>query len=90
MYAHGSASTQGTSGLSREALRVYPSADGGRTFGRPAERVAMNRGYLFGIGNSVVLSDGRWLAVFGDLKAYWDAADSDIRTGRPLPPPPEP
>src|SRR5206468_12654449 len=38
IYAHGSATTSGTTGLRRTTLSLYTSSDGGRTFGRPAER----------------------------------------------------
>jgi hypothetical protein len=91
IYVHGVASLDGISHLTRDALKLYVSADGGRTFGRPAERASFGRGFIFGVGNSVVLSDGRWLAVFGELKAYWDAADSSISSrSSAFPPPPEP
>lgn len=92
IYAHGVATARGTTGVRREALELYASADGGRTFDRPAERLALNRRYIFGVGNSVVLSDGRWLAVFGELKAYYDGPDSDagaFEAAFPSPPEPE-
>src|SRR5205823_2559571 len=91
IYLHGAAGTQSTTGLSRETLRLYASADGGRTFGRATERVAMNRRTIFGMGNSVVLSDGRWLAVFGEIKAYFETADSNVGDFEAVvAPPPEP
>src|SRR5207245_2378087 len=51
-----------------------------------------NRHTIFGMGNSVVLSDGRWLAVFGEIKAYYETPDSDTGSfdaAVPVPPEPE-
>src|SRR5262249_10396884 len=87
---HGEVPAPGPTSLSRSALRLYTSVDGGRTFDRPAERVSLNRHYIFGTGNSVILSDGRWLAVFGEVKTYFESPESQIATGNVFPAPPEP
>jgi hypothetical protein len=78
VYVHGDAFTYGTAGTLRNALELYASSDGGRTFGRHAQRVSMARGYIYGMGNSVVLSDGRWLTVAGELNSYWEQSDSNV------------
>lgn len=90
VYVHGVADMDSTSGFWRSTLQLYASADGGRTFGRPAERASLNRQYIFPMGNSVVLSDGRWVGVFGELKGYWQGADGNARVGTLFQPPPEP
>jgi hypothetical protein len=68
VYVHGAASPAATDGARLSAVRLYASVDGGRTFGRPAERVSPEPRAVFPMGSSVVLSDGRWVAVFGELK----------------------
>jgi hypothetical protein len=90
IYIHGATLTHSTSGLFREALQLFASGNGGKTFGRPAEVVALGREYIFGPGNSVVLSDGRWVAAFGNIKAYFESADNNVPTGMFFPAPPEP
>ncbi len=88
-YVHGTATPEATSDTPLSAVRLYVSADGGRTFGRPAERVSLNRRFIFPMGNSVVLSDGRWVAVFGELKDYTDATGGG-HASSPYSTPPEP
>jgi len=48
-------------------------ADG---FGPRVERASVGERHLFGMGNSVVLSDGRWLGVFGEITSYWKTSGS--------------
>jgi hypothetical protein len=90
VYVHGVADAFSTTAVYRSAVMLYASPDGGRTFGRPAERVAFDRRYAFSSSNGVVLSDGRWAAVFLEFKKLWDAADNNILNGAMFQPPPEP
>ncbi len=87
VYVHGASFPDGTNGSPGSAVSLYTSADGGRTFGRPAERVSLNHQSVFPMGNSVVLSDGRWVAVFGELK---NLSYDDIGPKGFLSTPPEP
>jgi hypothetical protein len=89
VYIHGSADVRGTSNLRRSDVTLYASTDRGRTFRSPAQWVSMGRGYIFGMGNSIVFSDGRWLAVFGEIKNYWDTSDSSVGHSSVFSPPPE-
>jgi hypothetical protein len=90
VYVHGVADSFSTTAVYRSAVVLYASPDGGRTFGRPAERVAFDRRYAFSSSNGVVLSDGRWAAVFLEFKKFWDAADNNVLNGAMFQPPPEP
>jgi len=90
VYVHGVADTFSTTGIGRSALTLYASSDGGRTFGRPVERVAFGRQYAFSSSNGVVLSDGRWVTTFLEFKKFWEAADNNILNGSMFRPPPEP
>jgi hypothetical protein len=72
VYVHGVASPGATDGARLSVVRLYTSVDGGRTFGRPAERVSPEPRAVFPAGNGIVLSDGRWVAVFGELKHSGD------------------
>jgi len=89
VYVHGAVFPGVTDGPSVSAVRLYASADGGRTFGPPVERVSPHPQYIFPMGNSAILSDGRWVAVFGEFKELGDSADRR-RTVAPFSPPPEP
>ena len=90
IYIHGSSHARGGNGLTRSALTLYTSVDGGRSFDRPTEWVTFGRGHIDGPGNSVILSDGRWLAVYPKLTAYWDGADSAGHAAVAIPAPPDP
>ncbi|PYR73276.1 MAG: hypothetical protein DMF86_20965 [Acidobacteria bacterium] len=91
IYTHGTSFPRSTTGVERQALALYTSADGGRTFRQRVERVALNRRGVAGAGNGVVLSDGRWLTVFAEVKEFWETADGNSfnREGY-FPRPPEP
>jgi len=89
LYVHGTRVIRSTDGIMRTVLALYPSTDGGRTFGPPVERVSLGRHYIFASANSVVLSDGRWITVFAEFKEFWEDADSG-RVRMAFAPPPEP
>jgi photosystem II stability/assembly factor-like uncharacterized protein len=52
-------------------LTLFRSMDGFATFSGPVKRAALGKTYVLGMGNSVVLSDGTVVSLFGDLKDYW-------------------
>jgi hypothetical protein len=52
-------------------ISVYSSSDGGMTFSGPTKRGSFERRYVLGVGNGAVLSDGTFIAAFGELKDYW-------------------
>jgi hypothetical protein len=92
VYVHGTSFPTTTGGRGRSALALYTSADSGRTFGQRVERMALGRQAVSSPANSVVLSDGRWLTVFAELKAMWETAEAetiDLEGIYPRPPEPE-
>jgi hypothetical protein len=88
VYVHGTVDVHGV-GIRRSTLALYASSDGGRTFGRPIQWASLGRGFIFGSGNAVVLSDGRWLTVFTEMKDFFDGP-LDARGSLKEGPPPEP
>jgi hypothetical protein len=90
VYAHGASSISSTEGLRRSGIAVYASVSGTHPFEPRSERVSMGQRYTFGMGNSVVLSDGRWLAVFGEIISYWKAPGTNERDTPLFSVPPEP
>jgi hypothetical protein len=89
VYVHGTIDTSSTTGVLRRALSLYASSDGGQTFGRPAETLSSDRRFILDSSDAVVLSDGRWVAVFAELKRLWEDADSNTLSGALFQPPPE-
>jgi hypothetical protein len=89
VYAHGTSNVSGTEGLRRSGVDVYALTDG-HGFAAPAGVASLGRRYIFGMGNSVVLSDGRWIAVYGEMKAFFDSADTNEGHTPLTGPPPEP
>ncbi|HWF83753.1 MAG TPA: sialidase family protein [Vicinamibacterales bacterium] len=90
VYVHGTGFSGATDGASLSSVKLYASTDGGRTFGRPVERLSLNRRLAGPMGNSVVLSNGRWVAVFAERKQFGES--NDDRPAAPLfslPPEPE-
>jgi hypothetical protein len=58
------ADTQG----GKNGFGVWRSRDGGKTFDGPARRLTIANHYVLEPGNSVILSDGTLVSIFGDLK----------------------
>jgi hypothetical protein len=52
-------------------IALFSSTDKGATFAGPVMLNAPNPRYVLGMGNTVVLSDGTVLSVFGELRDYW-------------------
>lgn len=53
-------------------VSLFQSIDGFRTVGLPATRAAWPSHYVLGMGNSVVLSDGTLVTLFGEVKDLVD------------------
>ena len=91
VYIHGTSFPRTTTSVWRTGLALYASVDGGLTFDQRIERVSLGRQTVGGPGNGVVLSDGRWLTVFKNVKEFWKDADSDgVNAQAEFAPPPEP
>jgi hypothetical protein len=90
IYVHGTVYPHGTGGMTRTAVALYTSTDGGRSFGRPATWTSFDRGYILGCGGAIVLSDGRWVGIFPELKRVWDDPLSAATSLQFSSPPPEP
>ncbi len=65
VYLNGTGSVRGLEGGSMPALTLYRSLDGGRTFNGPVQRPGLPPSHVTGMGNSVVLSDGTVVTLFG-------------------------
>jgi hypothetical protein len=74
VYVHGTMDIRGSGGARRASIALYASSDGGRTFGRAAQWASLESGRIFAASDGVVLSDGRWLTIFPELKAAWNGA----------------
>jgi len=89
VYVHATGWARGMEGERKAAdLSVFTSSDRGAHFMGPIKRAALGRNYVLGVGNGVVLSDGTFVAIFGELKEYWDpdwkeGDVSDPRPGKP-------
>jgi hypothetical protein len=70
IYITGESYVRDLSGKSRNGLAFWCSRDGGVTFEGPFKRETIANHYVLQPGNSVVLSDGTLVSVFGDLKNY--------------------
>jgi hypothetical protein len=51
-------------------LGLYSSRDSGRTFAHPVHRMVRPPGHTLGMANTVILSDGMLVTLFGYLKQY--------------------
>ncbi len=89
VYVHGQQTVRSTDGVMRTALGLYTSMDQGRTFAPVAERLSLGRHYILAAAEGVVLSDGRWLTIFGEFKDFFEDPDSE-RIRMKFAPPPEP
>jgi hypothetical protein len=70
VYITGESSVRdlGDTNPGKNGFAVWRSRDGGATFEGPAKRETVPNHYILQPGNSVVLSDGSIVSVFGDLK----------------------
>ena len=89
VYVHGTGRTDPieANGSGQLNLSLWHSEDGGRSFLGPITRTAAEHHAVYGMGNSVVLSDGTWLAVFGETEPdhpAWLQAVRSVDGGRRL------
>lgn len=56
-------------------ITIQRSTDGGATFRTPLNRLSKKPNYVLGMGNGAVLSDGTYVAIFGDLTEEKRAAE---------------
>jgi hypothetical protein len=69
VYAHGTTNVRGTTGPRRTGIAEYATANGSGPFEAPVERASLGGREIFGMSNSLVLSDGRWLGLFGEIRS---------------------
>jgi hypothetical protein len=68
VYINGTGSAAGIDGGSTSTVALFRSLDGGRTFDGPIMRPAIAPQHVFGMANTVVLSDGSTATLFGMWK----------------------
>ena len=68
---------------SRDAIALFVSTDGGSTYGNPIVRLIPHPEGIVGMSNSVVLSDGTLMTLFGHRKPTADTTDG-LRRGSGL------
>src|SRR6266404_858994 len=68
VYITGECAVPSLEGPSKNGFAVWRSRDLGMTFEGPVKRASAPNHYLLGVGNSVVLSDGTLVSLFGDVK----------------------
>ncbi|NJD18015.1 MAG: exo-alpha-sialidase, partial [Gemmatimonadetes bacterium] len=75
VYLNGTGTVQGLGGENMPALTLYRSLDGGASFNGPAQRPGLPPSHVTGMGNSVVLSDGTVVTLFGHAARRADLRD---------------
>ena len=74
-------------GQSVTSITVFRSLDGGSSFELPVRLASVEDHYVLGMGNSVVLSDGTLVILFGELRQYdWDRPGSGFPEAEPSKP----
>jgi hypothetical protein len=89
VYIHGTGTTKTIDAGDpyNTSVSLFHSGDGGMTWGPPVMRRASDKKYVLGMGNNVVLSDGMWVGIFGELREYWtDAHSGDVLVNQPRKP----
>ena len=64
-------------------MGVWVSRDGGKAFGGPLKLLSPGTRYTLGVGNSVVLSDGTLVTLFGELKNSDGNKTEEAKPGEP-------
>ncbi|HTO75841.1 MAG TPA: sialidase family protein [Thermoanaerobaculia bacterium] len=73
VYAHATGWARPLEGKRQTAdISLFVSRDGGASFLGPLKRTSVGKRYVLGVGNSVVLSDGTLVMIFGEVNKYWD------------------
>ena len=80
VYINGTGSVPGIESGSKTAVTMFTSRDGGATFQGPALRSSTDQQNVVGMGNTVVLSDGTLVTLFGHQK---NTATLEGRENRP-------
>ena len=86
VYVHATGWARGMEGERKAAdVSLFTSRDGGAHFTGPVKRANLDRNYVLGVGNGVVLSDGTFVAVFGEVRNYWDSdwKEGDVAEAKP-------
>ncbi len=74
VYAHATGWVRPIHGTRKAAdISVFASRDG-QNFWGPLKRASVDRRYVLGVGNGVVLSDGTLVTIFGEVNRFWDDA----------------
>ncbi len=78
VYAHATGWARPLQGKRQAAdISLFTSRDGGVSFLGPVKRTSVGKRYVLGVGNSVVLSDGTVVMIFGEVNRYWDEEGED-------------
>ncbi|HEY7114363.1 MAG TPA: sialidase family protein [Thermoanaerobaculia bacterium] len=73
VYAHATGWARPMEGSRQAAdISLFTSRDGGASFLGPVKRTSVGKRYVLGVGNSVVLSDGSVVMIFGEVNRYWN------------------
>jgi hypothetical protein len=86
VYAHATGWARPLEGKRQAAdISLFTSRDGGVSFLGPVKRTSVGKRYVLGVGNSVVLSDGTLVMIFGEVNRYWDeeGEDGDVPESTP-------
>jgi hypothetical protein len=86
VYAHATGWVRPLEGKRQAAdISLFTSRDGGVSFLGPVKRTSVGKRYVLGVGNSVVLSDGTVVMIFGEVNRYWDeeGEDGDVPPSTP-------
>jgi hypothetical protein len=82
IYINGTGTAPGMETGTPSAVTLFHSTDGGMVFAGPALRVTLPpMGGIEGMGNSVVLSDGTFVTIFGEVKQPGAIEDDNLRRG---------
>ena len=83
IYINGTGTVHGLGDERISALTLFRSLDGGRSFQGPVQRASFDPTYVVGMGNSVVLSDGTLVTLFGHVKDRAKIGDEHNQPGQP-------
>ena len=64
-------------------MTIFRSIDGGESFEQLVKLASSDNHYVLGMGNSVVLSDGTLMILFGELRKYGSENSSGVPEAKP-------
>lgn len=82
VYVSGASQILGLTGGYKSTFGVWRSRNRGESFEGPVERFSEQRPGVYKVGNSVILSDGTLVAVFGQFHFPSDATEDAVRAFR--------